>query len=115
MACRQKFNLRVDVIYGVHHEIGGPERVAQHLRLHLRPVHYVERLDRRLGGDPREILLQACRLWRPDVLSRGQTVPVEGRKGDLIKVHDSKPADAAPQQHVSAVRADSSKTDDHDE
>lgn len=49
MACRQKFNLRVDVIYGVHHEIGGPERVTQHLRLHLRPVHYVERLDRRLG------------------------------------------------------------------
>jgi hypothetical protein len=112
----QEVDLRVDVIDRVHDKIRGAKCVvAQDSLLHLCPVHCVERLNPRFGANPHEIFQQASRLWHPDVLSGGQTVPVEGRQCYLIKIDDAKPTDAAPQQHVGAVRADPAQTNDHDE
>lgn len=114
LARGEQIYLGVDVVDCVNHVVGAP-RPAEDLLFGLPAVHRVDRLDGRLWGDARKVLLEARRLGRADVFTSGQTVSVQRREGDLVKVDEPEAADAGAEQHVRAVRADAAQPHDHDE
>lgn len=118
MAVLEQGNLRVNVVDGVHHEVGllavlGPRR--EQLRGDVLLKLLVLELEAGPRGDGDEAAVETLDLGDADVRESGDGVAVEGAEGDLVEVDEADLGDAGAGEGGGAVGADAADTDDDDE